>query len=57
MSQRTAHVQRAIPTQEELKRKLAVSNFHPDAILRGAQLTVVGGKNNMLAPSYARLKI
>lgn len=40
---RTTQSQRPILSQEELKRKLAVSNFHPDAILRGAQLTVVGG--------------
>ncbi|TVY19190.1 hypothetical protein LARI1_G002337 [Lachnellula arida] len=28
--------------QEQLKQKLQVSNFHPDAILRGVQLTIVG---------------
>jgi hypothetical protein len=31
-------------TKEQLKKKLQVSNFHPDAILRGAELTVVGGE-------------
>jgi hypothetical protein len=32
------------PQQEEkLKRKLDVKNFDPNAILRGAQLTIVGG--------------
>jgi hypothetical protein len=31
--------------QEKLKKKLAVSNFEPNAILRGAQLTIVGGKD------------
>jgi hypothetical protein len=36
--------QRPIITQEELKKRLAVSNFDPNAILRGAQLTVVGGE-------------
>jgi hypothetical protein len=30
-------------TKEQLKKKLEVSNFGPNAILRGAQLTVVGG--------------
>jgi hypothetical protein len=30
--------------QEKLKKKLEVSNFEPNAILRGAQLTIVGGK-------------
>ncbi|TVY35651.1 hypothetical protein LOCC1_G007018 [Lachnellula occidentalis] len=34
--------QRPILTKEQLKHKLQVSNFHPDAILRGAQLTIVG---------------
>jgi len=36
--------QRPILTKEQLKKKLQVSNFHPDAILRGAELTVVGGE-------------
>lgn len=30
--------------REKLKEKLAISNFDPNAILRGAQLTIVGGK-------------
>ena len=38
------HVQKPILTKEQLKKKLEVSNFDPNAILRGAQLTVVGGK-------------
>lgn len=33
----------SLPTKEELKKKLEVTNFDPNAILRGAQLTVVGG--------------
>lgn len=42
-SQKTSKLERSIPSPEELKKKLEISNFHPDAILRGAQLTVVGG--------------
>jgi len=38
------HAQKPILTKEQLKKKLEVSNFDPNAILRGAQLTVVGGK-------------
>jgi hypothetical protein len=37
--------QRPVITQEELKKKLEVSHFDPNAVLRGAQLTVVGGKH------------
>jgi len=37
------HAQKPILTKEQLKKKLEVSNFDPNAILRGAQLTVVGG--------------
>jgi len=36
-------------TKEQLKKKLEVSNFDPNAILRGAQLTVVGGMTSVLA--------
>lgn len=40
--------QKPLLTQEELKEKLKeklqVSNFEPNSIIRGAQLTVVGGK-------------
>lgn len=43
MAESRPKTQRPILTQEELKKKLAVSNFDPNAILRGAQLTVVGG--------------
>lgn len=42
-SQRTPKLERSILSSEKLKKKLEISNFHPDAILRGAQLTVVGG--------------
>lgn len=38
--------QKPLLTQEQLKKKLTVSNFDPNAILRGAQLTVVGGQYN-----------
>ena len=42
-SQKISKLEHSIPSAEELKKKLEISNFHPDAILRGAQLTVVGG--------------
>lgn len=44
MAESRSRAQRPILSQEELKKKLAVSNFDPNAILRGAQLTVVGGE-------------
>jgi len=43
MAQRRSQAQRPLLTQEELKKKLEITNFDPNAILRGAQLTVVGG--------------
>jgi hypothetical protein len=43
MAERRSQAQRPLLTQEELKKKLEVTNFDPNAILRGAQLTVVGG--------------
>jgi hypothetical protein len=44
--------QKPIVTQEQLKKKLEVSNFDPNAILRGAQLTVVGGWSTSSWSSY-----
>jgi len=44
MAERNSRAQRRFLTEEQLKEKLAVSNFDPNAILRGAQLTVVGGQ-------------
>ena len=41
------HAQKPILTKEQLKKKLEVSNFDPNAILRGAQLTVVGGMSKL----------
>lgn len=38
-------------TQEQLKKKLQVSNFDPNAILRGAQLTVVGALRALQNPA------
>jgi hypothetical protein len=43
MDQRRSQAQRPLLTQEQLKKKLEITNFDPNAILRGAQLTVVGG--------------
>lgn len=43
MDQRRPQAQRPLLTQEQLKKKLEITNFDPNAILRGAQLTVVGG--------------
>jgi hypothetical protein len=43
MAQHRLQAQRPLLTQEQLKKKLEVTNFDPNAILRGAQLTVVGG--------------
>jgi len=39
-----AQPQKPLLDQEKLKRKLQVSQFDPNALLRGAWLTVVGGK-------------
>ena len=36
--------------QEKLKEKLQVSNFEPNAIIRGAQLTVVGAHRALQNP-------
>jgi hypothetical protein len=43
MAERRSQSQRPRLTQEELKKKFEISNFDLNAILRGAQLTVVGG--------------
>jgi hypothetical protein len=43
MAQSISPAQRPLLTQEQLKKKLEVTNFDPNAILRGAQLTIVGG--------------
>lgn len=46
MSQRRGKVQVPLVTpeqEEKLKKKLEIKNFDLNAILRGAQLTVVGG--------------
>jgi hypothetical protein len=43
MAQPRIQPQRPLLTREQLERKLEVSNFDPNAILRGVQLTVVGG--------------
>jgi hypothetical protein len=51
MAQSSSHTRRPLLTKEQLKKKLEVSNFDPNAILRGAQLTVVGG-NIALLPLY-----
>ena len=45
MADQMSGPQKPLFTQDELKEKLKVSNFDPNAILRGAQLTVVGGKS------------
>ena len=44
MAQSNRSSQKPLLTQEQLKKKLEISNFDPNAILRGAQLTVVGGQ-------------
>jgi len=43
--------QRPLLTQEQLKKKLEVSNFDPNAILRGAQLTIVGALRALQNPA------
>lgn len=45
MDEHRSQSQRPLLTQEQLKKKLEVSNFTLNAILRGAQLTVVGGRH------------
>jgi hypothetical protein len=50
MAQPRSRSQRPLLTQEQLKKKLEVSNFDPNAILRGAQLTVVGGRSLVPIP-------
>ena len=44
MAEHRSQPQRPLFSQEELEEKLSISNFDLNAILRGAQLTVVGGK-------------
>jgi hypothetical protein len=43
MSQSRNQSQKPLVTPEKLKKQLEITNFDPNAILRGAQLTVVGG--------------
>jgi hypothetical protein len=43
MAEHRPQPQTPLLTQEELKKKFEISNFDLNAILRGAQLTVVGG--------------
>lgn len=42
---------RPLLTKEQLKKKLEISNFDPNAILRGAQLTVVGALRALQNPA------
>lgn len=51
MSQDRSRTQRPLLTQEQLKKKLQVTNFDPNAILRGAQLTVVGALRALQNPA------
>ncbi|PMD67352.1 uncharacterized protein K444DRAFT_516252 [Hyaloscypha bicolor E] len=51
MAQRRSQAQRPLLTQEQLKKKLEVTNFDPNAILRGAQLTVVGALRALQNPA------
>ncbi|KAE9369621.1 transmembrane protein-like protein UsgS [Stipitochalara longipes BDJ] len=51
MAQRRSQAQRPLLTQEELKKKLEITNFDPNAILRGAQLTVVGALRALQNPA------
>jgi len=51
MEQPRSPAQRPLLTQEQLKKKLQVSNFDPNAILRGAQLTVVGALRALQNPA------
>ncbi|KAG9243657.1 transmembrane protein UsgS [Calycina marina] len=43
--------QRSLITKKQLKKRLEVSNFDPNAILRGAQLTVVGALRALQNPA------
>ncbi|CAG8954189.1 hypothetical protein HYFRA_00005809 [Hymenoscyphus fraxineus] len=43
--------QKPLITQEKLKEKLQVTNFEPNAIIRGAQLTVVGAYRALQNPA------
>ncbi|KAH8661406.1 transmembrane protein UsgS [Tricladium varicosporioides] len=43
--------QKPLLTQEQLKKKLAISNFEPNSILRGAQLTIVGAHRALQNPA------
>jgi hypothetical protein len=49
MAEHRSQPQRPLLTQEELKKKFEISNFDLNAILRGAQLTVVGGTHSIQA--------
>jgi hypothetical protein len=51
MAQSKNHSQGPLVTQEQLKQKLEVTNFDPNAILRGAQLTVVGALRALQNPA------
>lgn len=48
MSQSRPQTQKPLLTPEQLKKKLEITNFDPNAIIRGAQLTVVGGRWRLL---------
>lgn len=45
MSQSRGQTQKPLINQDAIKKKLEITNFDPNAILRGAQLTVVGGES------------
>jgi len=51
MAQSREHTQRPLITQEELKKRFAMSNFEPNAMLRGVQLTVVGAIRALQNPA------
>jgi len=51
MAEHRSQPQRPLIAQEELKKKFEISNFDLNAILRGAQLTVVGGTYLKETPS------
>ncbi|EKD14212.1 transmembrane protein UsgS [Drepanopeziza brunnea f. sp. 'multigermtubi' MB_m1] len=53
MSERRSNLQSQKPllSQELLKKKLNISNFDPNAVLRGAQLTVVGALRALQNPA------
>jgi hypothetical protein len=46
-----AQSQKPLLNQEQLKRKLQVSQFNPNAILRGLQMTLVGANRALQNPS------